>query len=95
MLLKYFYDPKLAQASYMVGCPKSGEALIVDPNREIDQCLKAAEQEGLRITHVTETHIHADYVSGAANWPRPRAPCSSSATWTTPTGNTDSHMSRT
>lgn len=65
MLLKYFYDPKLAQASYMVGCPKSGEALIVDPNREIDQYLKAAEQEGLRITHVTETHIHADYVSGS------------------------------
>jgi len=65
MLLKYFYDPKLAQASYMVGCAKTGEALVVDPNREIDQYLKAAKQEGLRITHVTETHIHADYVSGS------------------------------
>lgn len=64
MLLKYFYDHNLAQASYLVGCAQTGEALVIDPNRDISQYLKAAKQEGLRITHVTETHIHADYVSG-------------------------------
>jgi hydroxyacylglutathione hydrolase len=65
MLLKRFYDPKLAQASYLVGHPASGEALVVDPNRDIDPYRKAASEEGLRITHVTETHIHADFISGA------------------------------
>jgi len=65
MLLKYFYDKELAQASYMVGCAATGEALVIDANRDIQQYLDAAEAEGLRITHVTETHIHADYVSGS------------------------------
>lgn len=65
MLLRRFYDDKLAQASYLVGCPATGEAIVVDPNRRVDAYLRAAEQEGLRITHVTETHIHADFVSGA------------------------------
>jgi hydroxyacylglutathione hydrolase len=65
MLLKRFYDPKLAQASYLIGCSASGEALVVDPNRDIDPYFQAANEEGLRIAHVTETHIHADFVSGA------------------------------
>jgi hydroxyacylglutathione hydrolase len=65
MLLKRFYNGKLAQASYMLGCQATGEALVVDPNREIEQYVEAAKGEGVRITHVTETHIHADFVSGA------------------------------
>jgi len=65
MLLKRFYDTKLAQASYLVGCSATGEALVVDANRDIEQYLTAAAAEGLRVTHVTETHIHADYVSGS------------------------------
>ncbi len=65
MLLKYFYDDRLAQASYMVGCAATGEALIVDPARDIQPYLDAAADEGLRITQVTETHIHADFVSGS------------------------------
>ncbi|MCC9077851.1 MBL fold metallo-hydrolase [Litorilinea aerophila] len=65
MLLRYFYDERLAQASYLVGCVATGEALVVDPAREITPYLRAAEKEGLRITHVTETHIHADFVSGS------------------------------
>ncbi len=65
MLLRYFYDEKLAQASYMVGCVATGEALVVDPARNVLTYLRAAEKEGLRITHVTETHIHADFVSGS------------------------------
>jgi hydroxyacylglutathione hydrolase len=64
MILKYFYDETLAQASYLVGCAATGEALVVDPARNIQPFLDAAQNEGLQITHVTETHIHADFVSG-------------------------------
>ncbi|TWU44243.1 putative polyketide biosynthesis zinc-dependent hydrolase BaeB [Novipirellula aureliae] len=65
MLLKYFYDEKLAHASYMVGCQRSKEAIIVDPGRDIDPYLAMAEKEDIKIVAVAETHIHADYVSGA------------------------------
>lgn len=65
MILRYLYNAPLAQASYLVGCAATGEALIVDPNRDIDGYIELAEREGLRITAVTETHIHADFVSGA------------------------------
>ena len=65
MLLKRFYDTNLAQASYLVGCAATGEALVIDPNREAEQYVAAAAAERLRITHVTETHIHADFVSGS------------------------------
>lgn len=65
MLLKRFYDEKLAQASYMVGCQATGEALIVDPNRDFEQFLDAAAEEGMKIVAVTETHIHADFASGS------------------------------
>jgi hydroxyacylglutathione hydrolase len=65
MLLKYFYDQKLAHASYMVGCQKTGEALIIDPARDISQYLHEAEANDMRIIAAAETHIHADFVSGA------------------------------
>jgi Zn-dependent hydrolases, including glyoxylases len=65
MLLKRFYDDNLAQASYLVGCAATGEALVIDAHRDVAQYLRAAEQEEMRITHVTETHIHADFVSGS------------------------------
>ncbi|HEX2188368.1 MAG TPA: rhodanese-like domain-containing protein [Longimicrobiaceae bacterium] len=65
MILRRFYDDKLAQASYLVGCAATGDALVVDPNRDVEQYLEAAQREGLRVTRVTETHIHADFVSGA------------------------------
>lgn len=65
MIVKRFYDQKLAQASYLIGCGRNGAAIVVDPNRDIEQYLRAAESEGVKITHVTETHIHADFVSGA------------------------------
>jgi hydroxyacylglutathione hydrolase len=64
MLLRYFYDDELAQASYLLGCAQTGEALVVDPARNIAPYLAAAAQEKLRITHIAETHIHADFVSG-------------------------------
>jgi hydroxyacylglutathione hydrolase len=65
MILKRFYDEKLAQASYLVGCPGAGEAAVIDPSRDIQQYLDAAASEAVNITAVTETHIHADYVSGS------------------------------
>ncbi len=65
MLLKYFYNTKLAHASYLVGCQATGEALIVDPGRDVDLYMKAAEAHDMHLAAVTETHIHADFVSGA------------------------------
>jgi hydroxyacylglutathione hydrolase len=65
MLFRQFFDPKLAQYAYLVGCQQSGEALIIDPERDIDRYVEAAEAEGLRIVAVAETHIHADFLSGA------------------------------
>jgi hydroxyacylglutathione hydrolase len=65
MFFRRFYDEQLAQASYLVGCQATGHALVVDPNRDVEPYLRVAAAEHLRITHVTETHIHADFVSGA------------------------------
>src|SRR5215467_13819580 len=64
MFLRRFFEPTLAQTSYLIGCPESGEAIVIDPNRDVAPYLAAAKSEGARITHVTETHIHADFVSG-------------------------------
>jgi hydroxyacylglutathione hydrolase len=65
MFIKRFFETKLAQTSYMIGCPAAGECIVIDPNRDADQYLKAAEAEGVRIAHITETHIHADFLSGS------------------------------
>lgn len=65
MFLKRFFEPTLAQTSYLIGCPGAGASIVIDANRDIDQYIRAAEAEGVKITHVTETHIHADYVSGS------------------------------
>jgi len=65
MILKRFYEDRIAQASFLLGCPASGEAIVIDPNRAVDRYVDSARAEGLRITTVTETHIHADFVSGS------------------------------
>jgi len=57
-----FYLRCLAHASYLIG--DAGTCAIVDPQRDVEQYLEAAEERGLRITHVIETHLHADFVSG-------------------------------
>lgn len=64
MLLERIYDEDLAQASYFIGCQAKGEAIVVDPRRDLDVYLDLAEKNGMRIVAVTETHIHADYLSG-------------------------------
>jgi hydroxyacylglutathione hydrolase len=70
MLLERFYDDGLAQTSYLVACQESGTAVIVDPNRDIAQYIDAVERRSLRLEYVTETHIHADFVSGARDLAR-------------------------
>ena len=65
MILRRLYDDELAQAGYLVGCEANGEAIVVDPMLDIGRYFDAAREEGLTIAHVTETHIHADFVSGA------------------------------
>lgn len=65
MFLKRFFEPKLAQASYLIGCAQAKEAIVIDAHRDSDVYLAAAAAEGARIAHVTETHIHADYLSGS------------------------------
>lgn len=64
MLLERIYDEDLAQASYLIGCQAKGEAIVVDPRRDLDHYLALAEKNGMTIVAVTETHIHADYLSG-------------------------------
>lgn len=70
MLLKRLYDHNLAQASYLIACQQTGTALVIDPLRDTDRYLAAAAQEQVTITDVTETHIHADFVSGARDLAR-------------------------
>lgn len=65
MFFRTFTDEKLAQYSYLVGCQQTGEAIIVDPPRKVDHILAVAKEEDLEVIAVAETHIHADYVSGA------------------------------
>ncbi len=65
MYFKQFYEPRLAQYSYLIGCQATGEALVIDPLRDIHPYIQQAQDQGLRITHITETHIHADFLSGA------------------------------
>ncbi len=65
MFMRMVYDEKLAQAAYVIGCQRSGEAIVIDPERDVDRYIRLAEENGLRIVAVAETHIHADFVSGA------------------------------
>ena len=70
MLLERIYDDSLAQASYLIACQETGTAIVVDPNRDIGQYIDAAARRSLRLALVTETHIHADFVSGARDLAR-------------------------
>ncbi|WP_164110248.1 MULTISPECIES: MBL fold metallo-hydrolase [Sphingobacterium] len=65
MFFQHVYDKTLAQASYIIGCQAKGEAIVIDPKRDIDTYLEIAAQNDLKITKVTETHIHADFLSGS------------------------------
>jgi glyoxylase-like metal-dependent hydrolase (beta-lactamase superfamily II)/rhodanese-related sulfurtransferase len=62
MYFEQFYLTCLSHASYMIG--SEGEAAVVDPQRDVDIYLKAADEQSLKIRHIFETHLHADFVSG-------------------------------
>jgi hydroxyacylglutathione hydrolase len=62
MYFEQFYLTCLAHASYMIG--SEGEAAVIDPQRDVDIYLKAADEQNLKIRHIFETHLHADFVSG-------------------------------
>ncbi len=64
MLLERIYDEDLAQASYLIGCQAKGEAIVVDARRDIAVYKDIAKANDMKIVAVTETHIHADYLSG-------------------------------
>lgn len=59
------FIPGLAIYSYMVGDERSREAAVIDPTRDVDYFIALAKAEGLHITHIMETHVHADFISGA------------------------------
>ncbi len=65
MFFQHVYDKSLAQASYFIGCQKTGEAIVIDAKRDIDTYLEIAKQNNMKITHITETHIHADFLTGS------------------------------
>ncbi|MDH4058785.1 MAG: MBL fold metallo-hydrolase, partial [Cyclobacteriaceae bacterium] len=65
MYFQHVYDKSLAQASYFIGCQKEGVAIVIDPKRDVDTYLEIAKQNNMKITHVAETHIHADFLSGS------------------------------
>ena len=65
MFFQHIFEKSLAQSSYLIGCQKSRTAAVVDPKRDIDTYVTIAEENSLTITHIFETHIHADFLSGS------------------------------
>ncbi len=64
MFMRLVYDEQLAQAAYLIGCPATGEAIVFDPERDVDRYIALAKANGLRIVGAADTHIHADFLSG-------------------------------
>ena len=64
MFTQQFFIDGLACASYLIGCESIGVAAVVDPDRDVRKYLDLAQSRGLKITHIIETHLHADHVSG-------------------------------
>lgn len=65
MYFQHIYDKSLAQGSYFIGCQKAGVAAVIDPKRDVDTYLEIAQENNMVITHILETHIHADFLSGS------------------------------
>lgn len=65
MFMRQIFDPSLAHYSYLIGCQRTGESVVIDPQRDIDRYRRLAGENGLQITAVADTHIHADYLTGA------------------------------
>lgn len=64
MFFRQIFEPRLAQYAYIIGCQATGEAIVIDPMRDIQQYDDIARKEKLTIVAAADTHIHADYISG-------------------------------
>ncbi|WP_367210908.1 rhodanese-like domain-containing protein [Sphingobacterium sp. R2] len=64
MFFQHIFESSLAHSSYIIGCQAKGVAIVIDPKRDVDTYLEIAQKNNLIITHIAETHIHADYLSG-------------------------------
>jgi hydroxyacylglutathione hydrolase len=65
MFFQHVYDKSLAQASYFIGCQQAGVAAVIDAKRDVDTYLDIAKANNMTITHIFETHIHADFLAGS------------------------------
>lgn len=65
MFFQHINDKSLAQASYFIGCQKAGVAAVIDAKRDVDTYLEIARANNMKITHIFETHIHADFLAGS------------------------------
>ena len=65
MIFQQLVNEESGCLSYLIGCGQVGEAVVVDPGRDrVDDYLRLAQKKGLKISHVVETHTHADHISG-------------------------------
>jgi hydroxyacylglutathione hydrolase len=65
MIFQQLLNEETGCLSYLIGCGRAGEAVVVDPGRDrVDEYLALARKKGLAVTHIIETHVHADHVSG-------------------------------
>ena len=64
MYFKQITVPGLGCFSYVIGCPAAKAMVVVDPKRDVQDYLDISREEGMKITHVFDTHVHADHVSG-------------------------------
>lgn len=64
MYVQQFFTDGLGCASYLIGCEGAGVAAVIDPDRDVQKYLDVAQAHGLKITHILETHLHADHISG-------------------------------
>jgi glyoxylase-like metal-dependent hydrolase (beta-lactamase superfamily II) len=86
MLVRQIADSKLAQFAYLIGCPSTGEAIVIDPERDVDRYFELAVRHRLRIVAAADTHIHADYVSGLREMADPNSSMSGCSPATIRTG---------
>ena len=64
-MLQRYFDDGLAQASFLLACDRTRDAVVIDPRRDIEVYVAAARQHNLHLRFAIETHVHADFVSGA------------------------------
>jgi hydroxyacylglutathione hydrolase len=85
MIIDRVYTPGLAQVAYLVADERAGEVAVIDPRRDIDAYLEWANERAMRIVAILETHVHADFVSGA----RELAAATGAAVYAGRLGNTE------